>query len=180
MQEFDGANANGQPIRLTLIPNAPTKPRNPFDAAERPSRSLFERVEGPDRRRRGGGYESDTTARRSDVTKPPPEHIDRYVPGQDEDMDRPTSGRRSPRRDNRGRGGRRPGQRRQRDQRDQRDTEGHMIVQGRPRKTAEELDAEMTDYWNSGQRGAAPTEENGSSRGNGVNPLDGDIDMDAA
>jgi hypothetical protein len=45
-----------------------------------------------------------------------------------------------------------------------------LLVQGRPRKTAEELDAEMTDYWNGGEAG------NGTKR---VNAPDGDIDMDA-
>ncbi|KIX94238.1 uncharacterized protein Z520_09948 [Fonsecaea multimorphosa CBS 102226] len=147
IREFDGANAKGQPIHLTLLP----LPRrdNPFDRVENP-KSLFDRIEPPASRsrrrsespmeeldeerrnrrapRRGGGPRD----RRSDTTKPAPENIDRYVPGS---------------RDSRSsshRGGRRPGERRERTGRD---GEGHKLVNGRPRKTAEELDAEMDDYW---------------------------------
>jgi len=169
IQEFDGANANGQPIRLTLVPNAPTKPRNPFDNVERPSRSLYERIDDSERRRRAAPEsEDERPSRRSNVARPPPEHIDRYIPGEDNG-----ARRRSPRRDGRGRGrgSRIPGQRRQRDDKD---VEGHPIVQGRPRKTAEELDAEMTDYWNGQQAEAA----NGNAAPTSVNRLDGDIDMD--
>lgn len=71
------------------------------------------------RRRRGG------RAHRSDVTKPAPDNIDRYVPGQ-----------RSPTRRS---GGRRGG----RDNRQQTDRRSNA----RPRKTQEELDQEMEDYW---------------------------------
>jgi THO complex subunit 4 len=118
----------------------------------------------------------DARSRRSDVSKPPPEHIDRYVPGgsasEEMEMDgerRPPRRRNSPKRDGgRTRGSRRPGQRR--DRQPARDENGHLLVQGRPRKTAEELDAEMTDYWNGGEAG------NGTKR---VNAPDGDIDMDA-
>lgn len=196
IQEFDGANANGQPIRLSLVPNAPGKSqRNPFDSIDRPARSLFDRVDESERRRRAGALDDDdegeqrpSNSRRSNVSKPAPDYIDRYVPGQQDNDDmvdtdtnrRPGSSRqprRSPRRDSRGRGGRRPGQRRP--QHDPRDADGHLVVQGRPRKTAEELDAEMTDYWN-GQKGdaAASTAKPAEGKGNGVNPLDGDIDME--
>ena len=41
-----------------------------------------------------------------------------------------------------------------------RDNEGRPVVGGRPRKTAEELDAEMEDYWGSG---TAPVQHNGVS-----------------
>jgi THO complex subunit 4 len=198
IQEFDGANANGQPIRLSLVPNVPNNnksQRNPFDSIDRPARSLFDRVDESERRRRAGATDNDdepndqhqnqqqqqSRPRRSNVSRPAPDHIDRYIPGQgNDDVDRgPTSGRRprsSPRRDNRGRGSRRPGQQRQ-----GRDSDGHAIVQGRPRKTAEELDDEMTDYWNGQQGdGAAASEApvKGEGKGNSVNPLDGDIDMD--
>ncbi|ETN40846.1 uncharacterized protein HMPREF1541_05126 [Cyphellophora europaea CBS 101466] len=148
IDEFDGANAKGQPIRLTLLP----QPRrdNPFDRVENP-RSLFDRIEAPrDRRRsespmngedesryrrgprRGGGAGRD---RRSDTTRPAPENIDRYIPG---------SGGSVPRSDSR-RGGRRPGERRER--RGRGDEVGSKMSGGRPRKTQEELDAEMEDYW---------------------------------
>jgi THO complex subunit 4 len=190
IREFDGANAKGQPIRLELLPpTAPaagrSEPRlrrdNPFDRVENP-KSLFDRVEAPtgrDRRarsaspgedrgyggRRGGGLGGRGPAsrdRRSDISKPAPDGIDRYVPGQD---DRRSSSRRGygPRE-----GGRRPGERRERGgeraPRDGRDNDGHKLVNGRPRKTQEELDAEMDDYW--GSSGAA----NGAASTNGVAP----------
>ena len=187
IREFDGANAKGQPIRLTLLPSGPGGGRqgqpggrrdNPFDKVENP-RSLFDRVERPsggmggrtrsaspgesdpdggisDSRRRGARRGPPTARdRRSDVSKPPPENIDRYVPGQ--------STRRSPSTRNGGRdNGRRPGERRERGGRAgggrgggdrERAESGPRMVNGRPRKTQEELDAEMEDYW--GAAGAA-------------------------
>ncbi|ETI23010.1 hypothetical protein G647_04806 [Cladophialophora carrionii CBS 160.54] len=178
IREFDGANAKGQPIKLSLIP----LPRrdNPFDRVENP-RSLFDRIEAPASRgrgrsespmedvdeergsrrgpRRGGGGPRE---RRSDTTKPAPENIDRYIPGQ---------------RDSRSsshRGGRRPGERRERATKD---SDGHRLVGGRPRKTAEELDAEMDDYWG----GAGNGREAADSPGPGAQaaaPVGGDdIDM---
>jgi len=176
IREFDGANAKGQPIRLELLPpTAPaagrSEPRvrrdNPFDRVENP-KSLFDRVEAPKARerrarsaspgedrgyggRRSGGRDPASRDRRSDISKPAPDGIDRYVPGQD---DRRSSSRRG----GGGReGGRRPGERRERGGeragRDGRDGEGHKLVNGRPRKTQEELDAEMDSYW--GNAGAA-------------------------
>ncbi len=61
------------------------------------------------------------------------------------------------------------------------------MVNGRPRKTQEELDKEMEDYW--GSRAEAPAAENGAGNGvvqNGIAGVeqpaevvmdDGDIDM---
>lgn len=173
ISEFDGANAKGQPIRLTLIGSGGSsgrRDRNPFDNVERPKGSLFDRVERPrdrnarslspgsrsgspdgnSRRRRGrrgagggggGGY------RRSDVTKPPPEHIDRYVPGQRSPARRPANG---------GSGG----GRRQQGDRDTRGGEGRRTVNGRPRKTQEELDAEMDDYWGGSANAGAGAADN--------------------
>lgn len=173
IREFDGANAKGQPIRLTLqpLPPKPTRRDNPFDRVENP-RSLFDRIEAPggrgrrrsqsprsdvegDKRggsRRGGrrGYGAERTDRpdrRSDVTRPAPENIDRYVPGQ--------SQRSSSRRE-----GRRPGERRERAPRG-RENDGRSMVNGRPRKTQEELDAEMEDYW-------ATNNANGQSENGGA------------
>jgi THO complex subunit 4 len=193
IEQFDGANANGQPITLALVP----PPRS--------ARSLFERVDGAERRRRAAAattdddedeYEDEYSGvpRRSNVRGPPPENIDRYVPGMDDtDGDGPPArggrgrrgtagggggrasgggGRRgSPRRENSG-GARRPGQRHGGGggRREERDADGHPIVHGRPRKTAEELDAEMADYWG----GAAPAEQNGAA---GAAVTD-DVDMD--
>lgn len=152
--EFDGANAKGQPIRVTLI--STRRDRNPFDNVERPRGSLFDRVERPRDarslspgaggsdtensapRRRGGRRAGGGAAggaggryRRSDVSKPAPEHIDRYVPGQ----------RRSP--GPRAGGGASNGRR-------QGGGEGRRTGNPRPRKTQEELDAEMDDYWGAG------------------------------
>ena len=159
IREFDGANAKGQPIRLTLIP-APRRD-NPFDRAENP-RSLFDRIENPRARRRSespassdqgrgnrrGDRRGGDDPRRSDTTKPAPENIDRYIPGQ--------NGGRSDSR----RGGRRPGERRERQPRTE-DT-GHKMIGGRPRKTQEELDAEMDDYWSGNATNGQDTETGGN------------------
>ncbi|KAL8828494.1 MAG: hypothetical protein Q9191_002552, partial [Dirinaria sp. TL-2023a] len=95
VRSFDGANANGQPIRLTLMPSGPSAsggeigirgraagaaPRNPFDTAVKPGRSLFERIEEPDRRRgasRRSRSRSPGAPRRTNISKPPPEGVDR-------------------------------------------------------------------------------------------------------
>lgn len=148
--EFDGANAKGQPIRLTIVPTGGGKrDRNPFENVEKSRGSLFDRVQRPrdsrslspespsdspdggGRRRRGRRA---GPVRRSDVSKPAPDHIDRYVPGQ----------QRSPVRRN-GDGRRRGGPRR--DDRNRNDGGGNRATNGRPRKTQEELDQEMEDYW---------------------------------
>lgn len=80
--------------------------------------------------------------RRAGRRRAPP-HIDRYVPGQ----------RSPPRR----RGGRRRGP--------QRDAEGRPLVNGRPRKTQEELDQEMEDYWEN-----APRDQQSTQQDTGANP----------
>ncbi|OJJ58213.1 hypothetical protein ASPSYDRAFT_32274 [Aspergillus sydowii CBS 593.65] len=148
--EFDGANAKGQPIRISITSSAPRRGRNPFDNVEKPKGSLFDRVERPGGRdarslsptgsrsesaedggRRRRGRRGGANYRRSDVSKPAPEHIDRYIPGQ-----------RSPVR--RGGGGRRQGGE---------NRESRRGGNPRPKKTQEELDQEMEDYWGSG---AAP------------------------
>ncbi|OGE57562.1 hypothetical protein PENARI_c002G02175 [Penicillium arizonense] len=156
IQEFDGANAKGQPIRLSLVPGR--RERNPFDSVQHPKSSLFDRVERPrdgrslsprsddegGRRRRGGGRH------RSDVTKPAPEHIDRYVPGE-----RSQRSGRSPRRNG---GGRRNG----REPRSQPTDGSNRRSNARPRKTQEELDQEMEDYWGTaggGDQEAAPVQD---------------------
>ncbi|KAL9598367.1 MAG: hypothetical protein Q9219_004529 [cf. Caloplaca sp. 3 TL-2023] len=150
IREFDGANAHGQPIRLALLPVPPSNDihrraapaRNPFDTVERPSRSLFDRIDGPqfgsEGRTRAGRSRSRSPGkpRRSDVSKPAPEGVDRYVPPR---AARSRVRSRSPgrREDTRGRarGGReRRGGR----------TEN---AGARPRKTQEELDKDMEDYW---------------------------------
>lgn len=136
IREFDGANAKGQPIRLISIPSGPSAGRRNLAPQ---GRSLFERIT-PIRSR------SDSPVRHSDVTGPPPSNVDRYVPGRG-------SRSRSPRPDRprggRGRDGRRPGARRERGERNGGASRGgdRLAKDGRPRKTQEELDAEMEDYW---------------------------------
>lgn len=175
VKEFDGANAKGQPIRLTILPLPPKTVRrdNPFDRVENP-KSIFDRVEAPSGRGRRRSesptddYDRDYSRnssrraprgapkeRRSDTTRPPPENIDRYVPGQN------------------GRGGRRPGERRERPPRDP----AAPRAGARPKKTAEELDAEMDDYWGSNQ-GNQPnhTASGGDAPANTAGAED-DIDM---
>ncbi|KAL4903954.1 hypothetical protein BDW74DRAFT_155716 [Aspergillus multicolor] len=157
IEEFDGANAKGQPIRISITSSGPRRDRNPFDSVEKPRGSLFDRVERPrdarslspesrsesvegaGRRRRGRRGPGGATYRRSDVSKPAPDHIDRYIPGQQ------SSGRR-------GGGGRRQG--------GENRGEGRRGGNVRPKKTQEELDQEMEDYWGSGagttEQAAAP------------------------
>ncbi|SMQ49306.1 unnamed protein product [Zymoseptoria tritici ST99CH_3D1] len=189
VQQFDGQNANGQAIRMTLLPAgpAPSAPRGSlFDRIEKPPRSLFDRIDnGPDPRddsrrrrqrsdspRRGGGGRV-----ASDV--------DRYVPGGARGGERSPIRRRGTPRE----GGRRPGARREESgtggrggrggRRPRTDEQGHELVGGRPRKTAEELDAEMADYWGSKGGDDAPA-GNGeaTAASNGANGGAGDIDMD--
>jgi len=143
VREFDGANAYGQPIRVSLLPPGPApgaRPRNPFDNVEKPSRSLFERIEQESAPARGG--------RRRSIS-PTREGIDRYVPGQRNRSPVNRRGTGTPRE-----GGRRPGARREnsgRPARGGRRGDGEGKPSGaRPKKTAEELDAEMNDYWGGG------------------------------
>ena len=193
VRSFDGANANGQPIRLTLMPSGPSAssadigirgravaaPRNPFDTAVKPGRSLFERIEEPDRRR-GGSRRSRSRSpdapRRTNTSKPPPEGVDRYVP----------SGSSSRRRWSRTRSPR--ARRSPVGSRGRRDRDGRSVVNGRPRKTQEELDKEMEDYWGSKDEAAAPQAGNGVVQNGApaaaaeaavaeVTMDDGDIDM---
>ncbi|KUJ22875.1 RNA-binding domain-containing protein [Mollisia scopiformis] len=146
IREFDGANAKGQPIRLVPIPSGPSAGRrNPAPAATRGS--LFDRITPRAR--------SDSPIRHSDVSGPPPSNVDRYVPGRG-------SRSRSPRRTAPKRDGRRPGARRERGERTGGGGGGRggerLAKDGRPRKTQEELDAEMEDYF-----GGGGGRENGAS-----------------
>ncbi|KAL9077498.1 MAG: hypothetical protein Q9161_000344 [Pseudevernia consocians] len=193
IREFDGANAAGQPIRLTLLPTAPsidlirgraTAGRNPFDTAVKPGRSLFDRVELPGAGRRGGGRSrsrSPDAPRRTDTSKPPPDGVDRYIPPASGSRRR-RSRTRSPRRRSpigrarspiHGRGGRGAGEERQR---------GSRMVNGRPRKTQEELDREMEDYWGSKaeENEAVNGDANGEKKEEVAAPAvveDDDVDM---
>nr|POF22218.1 hypothetical protein CFP56_36303 [Quercus suber] len=208
--DFDGQNANGQPIRLSLLPTGPSAaPRGSgasmFDRIQRPERSMFERIE----RDRGHGYDSGDELggsyrrrapaygrrERSDSprkSRPLADGLDRYVPGGARGSRSPIRRRGVPRdvgrrpgvrredngREGRGGGGARGGRRGGRT-----DDEGRPIVGGRPKKTADELDAEMEDYWGSkaangngeGAQNSGGNETAGDSTA--VVPID-DIDMD--
>jgi len=130
------------------MPVGPSARRNPFDSAVAPGRSLADRITvAPGVRAR-----SDSPIRHSDVSGPPPANVDRYVPGQGSRSRSPQPRRRE---------GRPPGARRERGGRAERGERG-----GRPsrsRKTAEELDAEMEDYFvNGGGKDEAPAVETGA------------------
>lgn len=173
IREYDGANAKGQPIRLFAVPSGPSGPsgrRNPFDSAAGPPRSLADRVTRLPPRSR-----SDSPVRHSDVSGPAPNNVDRYVPGQ---------GRRA--RDSRSplprrREGRRPGARREDgERRGGRGGRGggdrdKLAKDGRPKKTQEELDAEMDDYW--GSKDAGATAEVDAGTNGAATTVGDDIDM---
>lgn len=154
IKEFDGANAAGQPIRLTLLPSGPSgggSRRNPFDSAVIPGRPLAERITVPGQRSRSLSprRESDEEAARRGV--------DRYRPRGGGGGERSGGGggrlsrSRSPmagggrRRDG---GGRRPGARREGGGGGRRGERGGR--EGRQKKTQEELDAEMDNYFAGG------------------------------
>ncbi|KAF3074948.1 THO complex subunit 4A [Trichoderma lentiforme] len=156
VRQFDGANANGQPIRLSIMSSGPS--RNPFDTAVMPGKPLSERISAP------GGRSRSLSPRRYDEEDAARRGIDRYVPG--------GSRSRSPMPPRRGGGGggRRPGARREGGGRDQDAARGGRGGRGnggnggsdraartntpRLKKTQEELDAEMEDYFNA--NGGAP------------------------
>ncbi|RFU79101.1 hypothetical protein TARUN_3110 [Trichoderma arundinaceum] len=152
IKQFDGANANGQPIRLSTLSNGPS--RNPFDTAVMPGKPLSERISAP-----GGRSRSLSPPRRYDEEDAARRGIDRYVPG--------GSRSRSPMPPRRG--GRRPGTRREGGGRDQDAARGGRggatgtrtarTNTPRPKKTQEELDAEMEDYFNANGGAAEPVGE---------------------
>lgn len=171
IQEFDGANAHGQPIYITLISspssNNPNAGKSLFERVERP-RSLSP-IDNNRERIRPSGRGS---------------KIDRYVPADRDDRGRD---REKNRRDapiiERGRDGRR---RRERGRRGDGGGgagggnggsgggnsgggggggEGRSGGNIRPKKTLEELDEEMSNYWN----GAETTHAN-SDAGNAMEP----------
>ncbi|KAL8813630.1 MAG: hypothetical protein Q9200_000112 [Gallowayella weberi] len=190
IREFDGANAHGQPIRLTLLPTAPAGDirgrgavaRNPFDTVERPPKSLFDRIDDPrfgsaSRSRMGRSRSrSPGKPRRSDLSRPAPEGVDRYVPPSAGGRSRVRS--RSPRRrreDVGGRGRGRGGERR---------GGGRENAGARPRKTQDELDKEMEDYWgptgqpDGGAAAAASGTQNGVASVAAPVVVGGDEDID--
>lgn len=152
VHEFDGANAMGQPLRLTLTNNTKQQQpaRNPFDYVEKPVRSLFDRIGGGEEEpsRRGGRNNNARSASpRRDNRR---DDIDRYVPNNRARGSRSPRRRAAPRETGRAPGARReerPKQRGGRGERGGRREGGEGRSAPRPRKTAEELDAEMDSYW---------------------------------
>lgn len=161
-------HSSGQPIHLLHVPSGPQGGRrNPFDSAVAPSRPLADRITRPAPRSR-----SFSPIRHSDVSKPPPSNVDRYIPGQGR---QPRDSRSpAPRR----RDGRRPGVRRggERGGRGGGDRE-RMSKDGRPKKTQEELDAEMEDYWGANNAAAAAEGSAGTPAATVPKVAEDDIDM---
>ncbi len=184
--EFNGCNANGQPIRLSLLPTAPAAASKGtlFERVERPTRSLFDRIQdGPssrdDSREDAGGRPRRRNRSEGPRSRPTGEFLDRYIPNGPRSRS-PIKRRGTPRDP-----GRRPGQRREdSDRRPPRrgrdDGEGRPLVGGRPRKTAAELDDEMADYWGKpaedGKANGATSTANGSGAAT-MTAQDEDIDM---
>lgn len=138
---------------MISIPAGPSGPRNgrrnPFDSAVAPARSLADRITVAPRLSR-----SESPRRRSAVRGPTPNNVDRYVPGENRRSRSPMPRRRE--------GGRRPGARRERGERGGRSGRGgseRLAKDGRPRKTQEELDAEMEDYWGAKENGSGAATE---------------------
>lgn len=172
IREYNGANAAGQPIRLTLMPSGPAPRRNPFDTAVMPSRPLSERISypsnrsrslSPDRNRDGGD-----SGRKGG--------LDSYRPGGG------GSRSRSPMPSRPREGGRRPGGRRDGgggDRGGRREGGERGARNGRVRKTQEELDAEMEDYFGPG--GAGGKQSSAAAASNGAadagQEAAGDVDM---
>ncbi|KAI1817991.1 RNA-binding domain-containing protein [Poronia punctata] len=158
IREFNGANAKGQPIRMSIVSSAPR--RNPFDTAQMPGRPLAERISRP-------------------RSHSPDRAVDSYVPNGHRRSHSPR-----PRR----RGGRRAGTRRENGgeaggrEIGGRETGGRKTGRdGRPKKTQEELDAEMEDYFGGGggnadaaavSTGAANKTETGALAGDDVDMIE--------
>lgn len=168
VKEFDGADANKQPIRVTRVPSGRSA-RNPFDHVERPGKSLFERIQPP----RSTSPTDDENPRsrrnrrdaRSDVARgSTPEGVDRYVPGRSE---RALPSRRN--NESRRRGARNgPGQQKERERTDKRG----------PKKTQEQLDNDMAEYFNGGAAQATELNGNGTVPSTAPAAVAGNADID--
>ncbi|KAK3337132.1 hypothetical protein B0T19DRAFT_396781 [Cercophora scortea] len=172
IREYDGANAAGQPIRLTLMPTGPR--RNPFDTAVLPGRPLSERITVP------GGRSRSLSPRRESDEEAARKGTDRYRPsaGGRGSRSRSPLPRRRDGRDVR-EGGRRPGGRREgAGRRGDRGERGERAPRegARPKKTQEELDAEMDDYFGGGGGGGGSAQQNSAPVGNGAGAIE-DVDM---
>ncbi|OTB06426.1 hypothetical protein M426DRAFT_110594 [Hypoxylon sp. CI-4A] len=179
IKQYDGANAKGQPIRLSIVSGggggggaaAPSGRRNPFDTAYMPGRPLAERITRP---------RSLSPRRNSDRNR----GVDSYVPGRGSRSRSPLPRRRGG--GGGGGGGRRPGARREGGGNGGGNGNGNGTStpngrertgrDGRPKKTQEELDAEMADYFNPGSTEEAPAAETGGAAAAAAAAGD-DVDM---
>lgn len=152
--------------------SGPRGGRNPFDTAIKPSRPLAERISVPSGRSRSlsprARHLDEEAARKG---------IDRYVPGSRSRSPLPGNGRRDGRRD-----GRRPGERRggagRRGGGGNGGEGGGKRTGARPKKTQEELDAEMADYFDAaGEGAAASTVNNGDAAAPAAAAAEDDMDM---
>lgn len=143
--EFDGANANGQPIRLTFVKPVSTS-KSLFDRIKAPT--LDERSSSEPMRRGGSGRREAKSSpgpdvRRDPTRRPTPPGIDRYVPPERRRerarADEPIRG------GERNRGGRDGGRGNNNGTRKENTRSG--AGNGRARKTVEELDEEMNNYF---------------------------------
>lgn len=149
------------------MPSGPGPRRNPFDNAVMPGRPLSERISYPSNRSR-----SRSPARGGDSGR---KGLDSYRPGENSRSRSPMPSRRE--------GGRRPGARREgggdRGGRREGGERGARNGRegGRVKKTQEELDAEMEDYFAPGstkQASAAPAANGAADPGQEAG---GDVDM---
>ncbi|EPQ65844.1 hypothetical protein BGT96224_4187 [Blumeria graminis f. sp. tritici 96224] len=145
IQEFDGANAKGQPIRLISIPSGPSRRRNPP-----PGRSLFERITPVNQH-------SKTTSNFSRVNQD--RSTSQVTEGYPSGKQSYTSSPRPPRNE-----GHRPGMRKDRGERlGMGSGRDRLARDGRPKKTQEELDAEMEDYWGANNNASTDLNAPGSA-----------------
>jgi THO complex subunit 4 len=151
---YNGANANGQPIKLTLVTrNTAASAGNPGRASQSQPRSLFDRIGNTNKNPHERRHSADD--RRDPTRKATPPGIDRYVPPErrrERDRERAQSGPRpvggrDATRGRRGGGGGGTGAGRENGR------DGGGVGRSgnggsfRQRKTVEELDAEMNDYF---------------------------------
>ncbi|CAK7266951.1 hypothetical protein SEPCBS57363_002353 [Sporothrix epigloea] len=184
VREFDGANAKGQPIRLSIVAASGRQKGGKAGVVIGGGRPLADRISQPKHSGDDDGEQDDNS--RTSLSAAVRQGIDRYVPGGT------TSGRLSrsrspgPRR-REGGGGRRPGERRGgRGSQNGGGRDGQSNSDGgnrRPRKTQEELDAEMADYFVENSNGAVTQAVTAADAASAV-PLaaapandDGDEDM---
>ncbi|KAM0280747.1 hypothetical protein ACHAQH_003917 [Verticillium albo-atrum] len=173
IQEFDGANANGQPIRLSIVSSGrdsrPRGGRNPFDTAVMPGRPLADRISVPSGRSR-----SLSPSRNQNLDDAATKGIDRYVPGR---RSRSPMPRRRGGGGGAGGGGRRPGARKDEGRDQQGGRGGERTRGGRAKKTAEELDDEMADYFGGGGASAAAPAQTGATDNTTAPAVVDDMDM---